>query len=140
MLAVALATLALSITACASPAPTPAPTSTAVPTPSGPASVSTAAELGGTKWIGTDSDGDKITIKFLTDGHAAYISYGSAFAYPEDTWTANGDAVTWQLTLGAKFGVLSYTGKFDAAKQEISASIVSSSLGTTSTIVLHQAR
>lgn len=64
-----------------------------------------------------DSQGDRTTVVFNPDGSVSYTSYGQSFDYPEDTWTVDGDTVTWQLTFGARYGVLTLVGAFDTETQ-----------------------
>ncbi|MBX3097970.1 MAG: hypothetical protein KF761_00190 [Salinibacterium sp.] len=111
----------LTVTGCTAVAPTPSPS----PTASAPAEASVPAlgsldEIAGTRWLVDDSQGDRTTVIFGTDGSVSYVSYGDSFAYPEDTWTLVGDTLTWQLTYGARYGVWTCSGTFDSASQVLS--------------------
>ncbi|MDP3209340.1 MAG: hypothetical protein Q8M65_09355 [Rhodoglobus sp.] len=114
--------LTLLLAGCSAAAPEPSPSLSASPSAQPESSVpelTSLADLPDTNWLVDDSQGDRTTVKFNADGSVSYVSDGQSFAYPEDTWSLDGDTVTWQVTYGARFGVWSCTGTFDAATQLI---------------------
>lgn len=124
------AVLIVLLSGCAAPAPEPTPT----PTPTEEAEVESTvppinslAELTGTRWLVDDSTGDRVAVSFEPDGSISYGTDGQVFAYPEDTWTVEGETVTWQMTFGARFGIWTCVGTFDADTQLITGTWTSTS-------------
>lgn len=91
----------------------------------------------GTRWIAKDSQGDTTYVSFDVDGGVSYSTDGQQFDYPEDTWSIEGDVLTWQLTYGARFGVWTCTGSLDVETQEIAATWTST-VGESGTVDLRQ--
>ena len=113
--------VSLALTGCTAATPSPSTAPTAAPTAeqSEVPTLASAAELADTRWLVDDSQGDRTTVKFNADGSVSYTSEGQQFAYEADTWSVDGDTVTWQVTYGARFGVWSCVGTFDPATQQI---------------------
>jgi hypothetical protein len=130
---VAALVVALTATACSStPAP---PGATTPPLSSTPASdeasasptadalprVETLADLAGTRWGGRDSEGDSVTFDFEEGGQLTYFSFGERYSREGDTWSVDGDTLTWLVTFGGPYGTCTYVGALDAVAQMISA-------------------
>ncbi len=110
----------LVLTGCSAPAaePTPTPTEIAEVESTVP-ELTSLADLADTRWLVDDSDGERTSTRFNADGTVSYTSGTQSFAYPEDTWTVDGDTVTWQVTFGARYGVWTVIGTFDPETQLI---------------------
>ncbi len=111
-------TIALLLAGCSAPAaPLAATSSPPVEVQSTVPALQSLADLGDTRWLVDDSQGDRTTVRFNADGTVSYTSYGQSFDYPEDIWTVDGDTVTFQITYGARFGVTTNVAVFDAETQ-----------------------
>ena len=130
--------LSVALAGCAASAPetTPSPTASVQAVASGP-TLDSLADIAGTRWLVDDSQGDRTTVMFGTDGSVSYVSYGDSFAYPEDSWAVVGDTVTWQLTYGARYGVWTCTGTFDSTSQILSGTWTST-VGESGTLTAKQ--
>ncbi len=117
--ALAFPLLLAGCTADAGSPPTPTPES--VETPAGPEPIESLDDLAGTRWIGTDSEGDQITFRFEPDGQLGFTSYGERYEHEEDRWWVEGERVIWDATFGGPYGTCRYTGDFDVSAQVISA-------------------
>jgi hypothetical protein len=113
----------LALSGCAVPAGPPASEETVPPSPAETSSVPPIAsltDLADTRWFMDDSDGERVPLYFGPDGTVEYSDSGQRFAYPEDTWSVDGDVLTWQVTFGARYGIWTCVATFDAASQTFS--------------------
>lgn len=84
-----------------------------VPTnPGGGGGETETADLTGTTWSGTDSDGDDWGFEFQSDGTLGLEFNSEPFDDPADTWTQTGSAVTLHVT-GFEDGDIDFTGTYD---------------------------
>jgi len=112
--------VALLLVGCSTPAaPLIATSSPPVELESTVPALQTLADLGDTRWLVDDSQGDRTTVRFNVDGSVSYTTSGQSFEYPEDTWTVDGDSINWQVTYGARYGVWTLVGVFDSETQLI---------------------
>ena len=104
LLVISAVALSLSLAGCAAP---PKPT-TNTDTGSG----STAVDLSGSKWSGTDSDGDTWAFEFQSDGTVGLTYDGSSYDDAGDTWKTSGSTLT--LHIGFDDGNTTLTGPYSA--------------------------
>jgi hypothetical protein len=86
--------------------------------PEADAGITSLAELGGTQWSGSDSEGDEHLIDFDDDGTLTHNSYGTR---QESTWTVEGETLTFTLDFGGAPGVADITATYDPATGVMSA-------------------
>lgn len=121
----ALALVGVFLLAGCAAADDPLPTEPSVSAPGGEeeepeadAGITSLAELGGTTWSGTDSEGDDHLIEFDDDGTLTHNSYGTR---QESTWTVEGDTLAFTLDFGGAPGVAEITATYDPATGVMSA-------------------
>jgi hypothetical protein len=122
LLAIAVLAIGLALSGCAASPSAETPNDTETLEPSEPAAptatpLASLEELAGTKWIGTDSDGDKLTIEFTQDGTLTPVGMRDVPPIPNG-WSVDGDTVTFLVDFGAG-GLGTYVGVFDPATQRI---------------------
>ncbi len=70
-------------------------------------------QLADTEWTGLDHLRDRITFIFHADGRVSYRNELGEFNYEGDTWSVDGDVLTFQADYRGPFGVASHTGGYD---------------------------
>lgn len=75
------------------------------------------AEIGGTRWTGTDSDGDSHGLSFKEDGSLTHSQGGMR---QDTTWAIEGETVVFTIVFGPG-SITEITGILDPATQTMSA-------------------
>lgn len=113
-LTLAVATLLL-LTGCASTGVEPSAEPPAeTPSAEAEAHLESLALVADTEWTGTDEEyRDRITFLFHADGSVAHRNTAGTFQGPNDTWTVDGETITFTADYEGAFGVGTHIGRYD---------------------------